>query len=44
MCMTMRGVSKPGSKTITSYMLGELRDNPKTRGEFLSLSSQHTLN
>merc|ERR1712025_1511880 len=36
MCMVMRGVQKINSKTITSYMLGELRDNPKTRSEFLS--------
>lgn len=36
MCMVMRGVQKVNSKTITSYMLGELRDNPKTRSEFLS--------
>ena len=36
MCMVMRGVQKVNSKTITSYMIGELRDNPKTRTEFLS--------
>ncbi|UXI17541.1 hypothetical protein NH340_JMT03484 [Sarcoptes scabiei] len=37
MCMVMRGVQKINSKTITSCMLGEFRDNPKTRKEFLSL-------
>ncbi|XP_075680066.1 GTP cyclohydrolase punch isoform X2 [Dermatophagoides pteronyssinus] len=37
MCMVMRGVQKINSKTITSCMLGEFRENPKTREEFLSL-------
>ncbi|PVU94288.1 hypothetical protein BB561_002668 [Smittium simulii] len=37
MCMAMRGVQKPESKTITSYMLGQFRDNIKTREEFLTL-------
>ena len=37
MCMIMRGVQKINSKTITSTMLGEFRENPKTREEFLTL-------
>ncbi|KAI2801139.1 hypothetical protein RDWZM_009574 [Blomia tropicalis] len=37
MCMVMRGVQKINSKTITSTMLGEFRENPKTREEFLTL-------
>ena len=37
MCMTMRGVKKDHATTITSRMLGEFRDNIKTRNEFLSL-------
>lgn len=37
MCMVMRGVQKINSKTITSCMLGEFRENPKTREEVLML-------
>ena len=36
-CMTARGVRKPGTKTVTSRMVGEFRENEKTRREFLSL-------
>ena len=36
MCMTMRGVRKPGAKTITSAVRGQLR-NPTTRAEAMSL-------
>ena len=36
-CMTMRGVNTPGSRLTTSHLLGEVRDDPKTRDEFLRL-------
>ncbi|CAL9514576.1 GTP cyclohydrolase I FolE [Streptomyces pilosus] len=36
MCMSMRGVRKPGAKTITSAVRGQLRDSA-TRNEAMSL-------
>jgi len=36
LCMTMRGVRKPGAKTLTSAVRGQLRD-PATRSEAMSL-------
>ncbi|CAL9334585.1 GTP cyclohydrolase I FolE [Streptomyces sp. R1] len=37
-CMTLRGVQATGSKTVTSTMLGTLRDDPASRHEFLALT------
>jgi len=36
-CMTMRGVNTPGSRLSTSKLLGDVRDDPRTRQEFLDL-------
>jgi GTP cyclohydrolase I len=36
LCMTMRGVRKPGSRTVTSAVRGQLLD-PATRAEAMSL-------
>jgi len=37
LCMTMRGIKKPGSKTVTSALRGILRSEAKTRAEVMSL-------
>jgi GTP cyclohydrolase I len=37
LCMSLRGVQKAGTRTTTSALLGLLRDDPRTRQEFLSL-------
>ena len=37
LCMTMRGVKKPGSKMMTSAMRGAFMKDPKTRTEALTL-------
>ena len=37
MCMTIRGVKKPGTTTVTSAMRGLFKTNPMTRGELMAL-------
>jgi GTP cyclohydrolase I len=37
LCMSIRGVKKPGAKTITSSLHGMLRRDARTREEFLAL-------
>ncbi|HEY9524345.1 MAG TPA: GTP cyclohydrolase I FolE [Thermopolyspora sp.] len=37
-CMTLRGVQAPGARTVTSTLLGILRDDRRSRDEFFSLA------
>ena len=36
-CMSIRGIKKPGSKTVTSALRGLFKDSQPTRAEFMSL-------
>lgn len=38
LCMSLRGVQKPGARTVTSALHGRLRDDQRTRQEFLALT------
>jgi len=40
LCMSMRGVKKPGVMTVTSAVRGIFKENQKTRSEALALMSQ----
>ena len=40
MCMSLRGVCKPGARTTTSALRGAVRDDARTRSEFLTLTTR----
>src|SRR3954447_11863697 len=40
LCMSLRGVRSAGSPTVTSTLLGTLREDPGSRAEFLALTGQ----
>lgn len=42
LCMTLRGVQKAGTRTITSALHGLVRDDARTRDEFLELTRRMT--
>jgi GTP cyclohydrolase IA len=42
LCMSIRGAVKPGSRTMTSALHGLVRDDPRTRQEFLALAGRTT--
>lgn len=37
LCMSMRGIKKPGTTTVTSAVLGNFRRDPRTRAEAIAL-------
>ncbi|MDT5039397.1 MAG: cyclohydrolase [Actinoplanes sp.] len=39
MCMTLRGVQAVGSRTVTSTLLGALREDARSRAEFLAAAA-----
>jgi GTP cyclohydrolase I len=41
-CMSLRGVQKTGATTVTSALHGLVRDDPRTRQEFLALTTGRT--
>jgi GTP cyclohydrolase I len=42
LCMSLRGVQKLGAKTVTSALRGVVRDDARTRQEFLALTARTT--
>src|SRR5438876_2712115 len=40
LCMTLRGVQALGSRTITSSLLGVLRDDARSRAEFMAVTAR----
>jgi GTP cyclohydrolase IA len=43
LCMSLRGVQKFGTTTVTSALHGLVRDDPRTRQEFLALTTRGSL-
>ena len=43
LCMTLRGVRAAGSSTVTSTLLGTLRDDARSRAEFFALPHRSSL-
>ncbi|MEU4742694.1 GTP cyclohydrolase I FolE [Actinosynnema sp. NPDC023658] len=41
MCMSLRGVRAPGSRTVTSTLHGLLREDARSRQEFFALAGVH---
>jgi GTP cyclohydrolase IA len=39
-CMSLRGATKPGTRTVTSALHGLVRDDSRTRQEFLALTGR----
>jgi GTP cyclohydrolase I len=40
LCMSLRGVEKPGARTVTSALRGLVRDDARTRQEFFHLTTR----
>jgi GTP cyclohydrolase I len=40
LCMSLRGAQTLGAKTLTSALRGSVRDDPRTRQEFLALTTR----
>jgi GTP cyclohydrolase I len=38
LCMTLRGVQAVGARTVTSTLLGALREDPASRAEFIAMA------
>ena len=42
LCMSLRGIQKPGARTVTSALHGLVQDDSRTRQEFLALTGHPT--
>jgi GTP cyclohydrolase I len=42
LCISLRGAEVSGARTVTSALEGLVRDDPRTREEFLSLTVRRT--